>query len=80
MTVRGESPQEVAFPNVDLTAHLIGEPVGEWLGFDTTVSFGARRPRGHRRRGCTTLRGPVGVLAQALTVRPVARPEASPGG
>lgn len=68
MTVRAD-PRSVAFPNVDLTAHFFVEPAGDWIGFDTTVSFG---PTGlgltasviHDRRG------PVGTLAQALTVRP----------
>jgi len=69
MTVR-VSPQEVAFPNVDLTAHLFRQPAGEWLGFDTTVSFG---PDGH---GLTSSvlhdeHGPFGTLAQTLTVRPL---------
>ncbi len=39
MTVRVD-PRTVAFPNVDLTAHLFVAPRGEWLGFDTTVCFG----------------------------------------
>lgn len=68
MTVR-VSPEEVAFPNVDLTAHLFREPRQGWLGFDTTVSFG---PTGH---GLTSSvlhdeDGPFGGLAQSLTVRP----------
>ena len=68
MTVR-VSPQEVAFPNVDLTAHLFRQPAGEWLGFDTTVSFG---PGG---LGLTSsvlhdAAGPFGTSAQILTVRP----------
>jgi hypothetical protein len=68
MTVR-VSPQEVAFPNVDLTAHFFTQPRGEWVGFDTTVSFG---PGG---LGLTASvihdqDGPVGTLAQALTIRP----------
>jgi acyl-CoA thioesterase len=67
MTVRAD-PQEVAFPNVDLSAHLFRPPRGEWLGFDTTVSFG---PQGH---GVTSsvlhdVEGPFGTLAQSLTVR-----------
>jgi hypothetical protein len=62
-------PRDVAFPNVDLTAHLFAEPRGEWLGFDTTVSFG---PGG---LGLTTsvlhdAGGPIGTVSQALTVRP----------
>ncbi len=72
MTVRAD-PRQVAFPNVDLTAHLFGEPEGEWLGFDTTVSFG---PHGV---GLTSSvlhdhRGPFGTVAQILTVRPTRAP------
>ncbi len=68
MTVRAD-PAEVHFPNVDLTAHLLRAPQGEWLGVDTAVSFG---PTGV---GVTSSRlhdtsGPLGVLAQCLTVRP----------
>lgn len=68
MTVRA-NPREVAFPNVDLTAHLFCEPSGEWIGFDTSVSFG---PGG---LGLTSsvvhdVHGPIGTLSQALTVRP----------
>ncbi|HLS26054.1 MAG TPA: thioesterase family protein [Beutenbergiaceae bacterium] len=69
MTPR-ESPGEVAFPNLDLTAHLFRRPDGEWVGFDTTVSFG---PRGI---GLTTTTlhdadGPFGTMDQILTVRPM---------
>jgi hypothetical protein len=68
MTVRA-APREVAFPNVDLTAHFFAEPRGEWVGFDTSVSFG---PTG---LGLTSSvvhdeGGPVGTVAQLLTVRP----------
>jgi hypothetical protein len=68
MTVRAD-PRAVAFPNVDLTAHLVREPVPGWLGFDTAVTFG---PTGH---GLTSSvlhdeQGPFGTLAQSLTVRP----------
>jgi hypothetical protein len=70
MTVRAD-PRAVAFPNVDLTAHLFREPVEGWLGFDTTVSFG---PTG---QGLTSsvlhdAVGPFGTMAQVLTVRPLA--------
>lgn len=63
------SPTEVAFPNVDLTAHLLRSPADGWLGFDTTVSFG---PTG---LGITSSvlhdeMGPLGTTAQTLTVRP----------
>ncbi|KRF34481.1 thioesterase family protein [Nocardioides sp. Soil805] len=69
MTVRAD-PREVAFPNLDLTAHLFRPPAPGWLGFDTTVSFG---PAGH---GLTSTvlhdeSGPLGTIAQSLTVRPV---------
>lgn len=67
MTVR-VSPRALAFPNVDLTAHLFGEPRGDWLGFDTTVSFGS----GGLGVTSSVLHdedGPFGVLAQALTLR-----------
>lgn len=68
MTVR-RPIDEVAFPNVDLTAHLDRQPVSGWVGFDTAVSFG---PTG---LGMTTSvlhdeRGPFGVATQSLTVRP----------
>jgi hypothetical protein len=63
------SPKEVEFPNLDLTAHLFAQPCGEWVGFDTTVSFG---PAGV---GLTSsvihdTHGPIGTVAQTLTVRP----------
>lgn len=69
MTVRA-APAEVAFPNVDLTAHLVAQPGEGWLGLDTTVSFG---PAG---LGLTSSvvhdeSGPVGTSAQLLTLRPV---------
>lgn len=68
MTVRAD-PRDVAFPNVDLTAHLFAEPRGDWIGFDTTVSFG---PEG---LGLTSSvvhdeHGPIGTVSQILTVRP----------
>jgi hypothetical protein len=68
MTVRVH-PKEVAFPNVDLTAHLFAEPRGEWLGFDTTVSFGADGI-GVTSSVLHDLDGPVGTMSQILTVRP----------
>lgn len=68
MTVRAD-PAEVHFPNIDLTAHLLREPVGEWLGVDASVTFG------HEGVGLTSsrlhdARGPLGTLVQSLTVRP----------
>jgi len=60
---------EIAFPNVDLTAHLLATPHGEWIGLDTTVTFG---PTGLGLTHTTIhdTHGPLGVLTQALTVRP----------
>lgn len=63
------SPQEAAFPNLDLTAHFLRSPVGEWIGFDTSVSAG---PTGiglthsilHDEGGA------FGTLCQSLTIRP----------
>lgn len=68
MTVRA-APAEVAFPNVDLTAHFFEEPHGDWLGFDTAVSFGASG-LGLTSSVIHDEHGPVGTLAQVLTVRP----------
>jgi hypothetical protein len=68
MTVRAE-PSQVAFPNVDLTAHLFRTPRGEWAGFDTTVSFGASGI-GLTSSVVHDLDGPVGTVAQSLTLRP----------
>lgn len=63
------SPEEVAFPNVDLTVHLFRQPTGEWLGLDTSVSVGATGV-GLTSSRVHDVRGPVGTLAQLLTVRP----------
>jgi hypothetical protein len=68
LTVRAE-PTAVLFPNVDLTAHVVDQPQGEWIGFDTSVSFG---PTGV---GLTASvlhdeRGPIGTSSQSLTIRP----------
>lgn len=68
MTVRAD-PRTVAFPNVDLTAHLLREPRGEWLGYDTTVSFGMDG-LGLTSTVLHDADGPLGTLAQMLTVRP----------
>lgn len=63
-------PTEWMFPNLDLTIHLARQPRGDWVGLDTTVTFG---PDGH---GLTTsvlhdLDGPIGQANQILTVRPL---------
>ncbi len=67
MTVRA-SPKEVAFPNVDLTLHLFAQPEGEWVGFDTSVTFGAGGT-GVTSSVIHDRSGPIGVMAQMLTVR-----------
>lgn len=68
MAIRAD-PNLVHYPNIDLTAHLVREPVGEWVGFDTRVTFG---PGG---MGLTASvihdrQGPLGTVSQSLTVRP----------
>ena len=68
MAVRVD-PRQVAFPNLDLTAHLLREPSGDWLGFDTTVSFGANGV-GLTSSVLHDADGPVGTMSQILTVRP----------
>jgi acyl-coenzyme A thioesterase PaaI-like protein len=68
MTVRA-APEEVAFPNVDLTAHLVRPPADGWLGLDTTVTFGADGI-GLTASVVHDERGPIGTSSQCLTVRP----------
>jgi len=67
MTPRRD-PREMGFANVDLTVHLFERPTGGWVGLDTTVSFG------HSGVGLThstlhTVHGPIGTVAQSLTLR-----------
>jgi hypothetical protein len=68
MTVRA-SPDEVLFPNIDVTAHFFNQPTGDWLGFDTFVSFGSGGV-GLTHSVLHDEDGPIGVLSQVLTVRP----------
>lgn len=68
MAVRAD-PKVVAFPNLDLTAHLFGMPQGEWLGFETSVSFG-QGGLGLTSSILHDENGPIGTLGQTLTVRP----------
>lgn len=63
-------PDEVVFPNVDLTVHLFRQPTGNWLGLDTDVSFGVDGT-GITASVLHDSSGPFGRAAQALTVRPV---------
>ena len=65
-----QKPTDWMYPNVEWTVHLFTQPQGRWVGLDTRVSFG---PDG---LGLTSsvlhdLRGPVGMLQQSLTVRPL---------
>ena len=60
----------VAFPNLDLTIHMIRQPSGERLGYDTSVSYGASGV-GLTHTVLHDESGPFGVAAQSLTVRPL---------
>ncbi|WP_305095102.1 thioesterase family protein [Prescottella sp. R16] len=71
------SPVDVAFPNLDLTLHLFAEPQGEWVGFDTTVSFGASGV-GLTHSVVSDEKGPIGTSSQILTVRPTGSRGAAP--
>jgi len=62
------SPKEWLFPNVDLTIHLHRQPVGAWVGLDTSVAFG-RTGLGVTSTVLHDIEGPVGRAEQALTVR-----------
>ncbi|UNK69948.1 thioesterase family protein [Microbacterium sp. H1-D42] len=62
------SPTEVLYPNVDLTASVFREPVGEWIGFDTNVSFGPDGV-GLTETVLSDEAGPLGTSSQTLTVR-----------
>lgn len=63
------SPADVAFPNVDLTAHLFRDPVGDALGFDTRVSTGPDGT-GLTHSVIHDEEGQVGTVDQTQTVRP----------
>lgn len=62
-------PEKVLYPNIDLTAHLFRQPKGEWVGFDTRVSFGGEGV-GLTETVLHDMHGPVGTSSQILTVRP----------
>ncbi|MEI3844021.1 MULTISPECIES: thioesterase family protein [Microbacterium] len=62
-------PEDALYPNVDLTASLLREPVGEWIGYDTRVSFGPDGI-GLTETVLSDEAGPVGTSSQTLTVRP----------
>jgi hypothetical protein len=63
-------PEDAAFPNIDLTVHLFNIPEGDWLGLDTTVSFGADGV-GLTHSIVHDINGPIGTVSQCLTIRPL---------
>ncbi len=63
------APEEVAFPNLDLTAHLYREPVGEFTGLDSVQSYGPSGV-GLTESVLHDEQGPFGSFSQILTVRP----------
>ncbi|MDQ2755292.1 MAG: thioesterase family protein [Actinomycetota bacterium] len=64
-----EDPQAWIFPNIDLSLHLFRRPVGEWVGFDTTVVFGGEGV-GLTSSWLYDQEGAVGRAEQILTIRP----------
>ena len=58
------------FPNVDLSLHIYREPVGEWLGLDSTVTF-AGDGVGLTSSVLHDEQGPFGRSEQILTLRPI---------
>jgi hypothetical protein len=67
------APHELAFPNVDLSVHLVREPVSSWVGLDTHVTFGPTGV-GLTESALHDEAGYLGQVAQALTVRPLPGP------
>ncbi|WP_309126688.1 thioesterase family protein [Kocuria sp.] len=63
-------PDELAFPNVDLSVHLVRDPVSPWVGLDTHVTFGPTGV-GLTESALHDEAGYLGQVAQALTVRPL---------
>ena len=61
-------PREWMFPNVDLTVHLFRRPDPTATGFDTTVAMG-ESGLGVTMTTLHDIHGPVGRIAQSLTVR-----------
>lgn len=68
IAVRAE-PGDVMFANIDLSAHFFRQPATSWLGFDTGVAFGPDGV-GETHTVLHDETGPVGTIAQCLTVRP----------
>lgn len=65
-----KNPREVVYPNLDLTAHFFRLPEGDWVGTDTSVSFGSSGI-GLTHSILHDENGPIGSCSQILTVRPV---------
>lgn len=63
-----ESPDEWLFPNVDLTMHFFREPVGPWVGYDVSVTYGSDG-LGVTSTVLHDTHGAVGTAQQLLTVR-----------
>lgn len=63
-------PTRVAFPNVDLTVNLVRSPVTDWVGYDTTQTFGATG-LGLTHTVLHDEAGSLGAITQTLTVRPL---------
>jgi Thioesterase-like superfamily len=61
-------PHTYAFPNTDLSVHLFRQPVGDWLGLETDVSFGGGGV-GLTAACLHDVAGPIGRSAQILTLR-----------
>lgn len=63
-------PKLAAFPNLDLTVSLFRQPRGSWVGYDTDVTFGSNAV-GLTHTFLHDDEGPVGVVTQTLTIRPL---------
>jgi hypothetical protein len=63
------SPQDAAFPNLDLTVHLLRPPTGEWVGLDTSVSA-SPQGLGLTHSILHDESGAFGTVCQCLTLRP----------
>ncbi|GAB3581456.1 thioesterase family protein [Calidifontibacter terrae] len=61
-------PNELMFPNVELSLHLLRRPDPEWVGLDTRVSFGSTG-LGLTSSTIHDGNGPLGRVEQCLTVR-----------
>src|SRR5690606_36912260 len=63
------APERALYPNVDRTASLFREPVGEWFALATSLSFGADGI-GRTESVLSDGHGPVGTSAQTRPIRP----------